>query len=362
MAQLFVTEGERVAPGTPLLRLHAPEEEAARTLIEARLAEFTRRLAAHDALQHGLIPPPEAAPLLARWREQDALADAREDSATATAREAEAARASREAALDAEARALAREIGRQRALAGRGLSPEPRLEVLLREEARLAARRADLQEARAADRAALRAALLEARHARAAAREARAAEADELRLRLAETKATAQAAAARAEALILRAPEAGHVLDLRLHGPGGHLAPGEAALTLLPERPAGRIIARLPPAQAARLAPGRAARILPPEPGAAPLEARVTRIAPAALPAPGGRSGGWPAGAPARIELELELLSGQGPLPPPGTSLSLRIEAAAPGLLGRLLPAAAGRATASPRSPRPDGETDDRHP
>ncbi len=299
VAALLAAEGDAVAAGAPLLRLHDPALEAELARVTDARAQAAAQVARLRALldPDTPIPPVPAATddptgLAAAAAHAARLRDAAEQDRFAT--EAAGARAA-SAALVGQARAVADQIALiegeltdQSVLLDRGLTQAARVAALRREAARLRGLEAEIASTRA--RLATQADLAEAEAARLVA--ARLAETqEELLTAIARKRDLALAHAAltdRAAGLVLAAPVAGRVAALSVAGPGTVLPPGAEAMRILPNG-AGRAVAvAVPaarvPALAEHIAPGQAVRLLRDDAtGGSPrdMPAKVLTVAPA---------------------------------------------------------------------------------
>jgi HlyD family secretion protein len=304
IAALAVAEGTTVAAGAVLLRFDdaglAAElarllsDESALMAVAARLSGAWDDASGLAGVPAALAARADADPAAAAAVAAERDLAAAEAAERAAGRAADAARiteiARRIGALDAEARATARqlslvedELQDQEALRDRGLTANARPRALAREAARLegeaaaiAARRITLEAEIDAIRRAATAADTAWRTARA---RDRAATARALRDNAARQSDVARQLAA----LTLRAPIAGQVNDLRAGGPGAVLGAGAPALALVPEDRMLIVVARIAPHQIARIAAEHPVRLSVPGAqgtAAAILSGRIAQISP----------------------------------------------------------------------------------
>lgn len=277
VAALLVAEGDAVAAGAPLLRLHDPALEAE----VARLTEARAQAAAQVARLRALLDPDTPTlPVPAATDDPTSLAVAAADAIRVRdaadqhrfATEAAGARAA-SAALAAQARAVADqialiegELANQSVLLDRGLTQAARVAALRREAARLRGLEAEIAGTRA--RLATQADLAGAEANRLAA--GRLAETHEALLTASARKrdlALAHAALdERVAGLLLTAPVAGRVAALSVAGPGAVLPPGAEAMRILPNGAARAVAVAVPAARVSvlteQIAPGQGVRLL----------------------------------------------------------------------------------------------------
>ncbi|WP_375687327.1 HlyD family type I secretion periplasmic adaptor subunit [Pseudooceanicola sp. LIPI14-2-Ac024] len=274
---LAVAEGDAVRAGQVLLRLDADAARTEHAIVEAHLwdalAERARLEAERDDAESPVFDPVLAA-AAARDLQVAALLDGqRRLFATRRdghAREAAQLRLQRRqiaaevAGIEALRRAvvtqaalIARERAAQQALLDRGLAQAARVLALEREAARLAGSDGEL----AADRAraetrqgAIDLALLRLDTARREAAETALRGVQPRVLELAERRRALRDRIGRAE---VRAPVAGVVHALQVHGPGAVIRPAETLMLLVPRDRPLIVTARVPPAAIDHVHPGQ---------------------------------------------------------------------------------------------------------
>ncbi len=251
---VLVREGEPVAQGQPLLRMHdtGPRAELAQLATRRAVLELQRArlLALAEGRGMARTDGPLAAPQLAALESRLAVLADRLAAMTEQAGQRRAEVASLEAQAVAVARQLAifqDELATRQALARDGLTT--RIAVL---EAQRMVLGAGADHERLGNQAvAARRALAEA-EARIAEMRSQAVdearqEAARVSLELAETHETMSRLADRAERTLLRAPADGVVRGLAVHRPGSVLQPGQLVAEVLPDAAALVVDARIAP-------------------------------------------------------------------------------------------------------------------
>lgn len=307
--RLFVSEGDYVKKGDPLLLLETSETSGRLSLLENRIILLMAERDRHRADEERLadlsfdVGTLTFAALKGGAETRSALADQRRLFQSARQARAMAARelttqgdriaaqvsglAARESALKQQLTFAREELADQESLLERGLASRRPLNSLRREVARLEGALAELAAARKTARIELEAIATRERQLDAQARvqgaEGIAATSEELR----RLKGEAMLLRHRLSGATLRAPLAGLVHDLKIAGDGVLLQPHQPILQIVPRTTRKRILASMPPSQIAGISVGQIVEVR--HQGAAPQEpqqweGRVTHISAHALP------------------------------------------------------------------------------
>ncbi|MBL4541875.1 MAG: HlyD family type I secretion periplasmic adaptor subunit [Rhodobacteraceae bacterium] len=281
VAAIHVRDGDRVAAGDPILALDGTELVAQRALdaregfeLGARLARLGAEvrgagaLRFPDAMRAAAAADPDRAQVLA---DETALFVGRRDTLAQTlAQIAErqvqtrASIAGRERQLEAarEQLALARQdLADQADLLAQGLTQTARVTALRREAAEIQGRIGELEAGIAEARSQIAGYEIEALRIAAEWREAAQTELRELQPRAAELRERLRVTETRLGRLVLRAPMAGRVHDLKAFTVGGVIAPGAEVAAIVPADAARILVVEIAPAEIDRVSAGQTARI-----------------------------------------------------------------------------------------------------
>lgn len=326
IASLEVAEGARVRQGQVLARLDGTALRAEADLVATQLFAVRARRARLEAEQMGQSSPdfppdlmraaavrPEAAlqidaqRRLARDRAASDAAEALQThEQTVQLNHRIAGLVAESLALDRQRSLIAQELRDQQSLLDKGLSQVARVLALRREAARLDGQRGALT-AQQAEAAARLEELTGAETQRAARLRAAAGLAlEDLRAQEAELRGRRARLARQIDGLVLTAPFAGTVNDLRLSGVQAVLRPAAPLLTLVPDGAPPVIHAAIPPRRIDLLQPEQPVRLRLGAHDAPDLAGHVRRIPPDLTLPPGG-------GAP-YYSVEIALDPEQGPL------------------------------------------------
>ncbi len=310
--ELFVSEGERIAVGAPLLAFDDTAVEQELSALALRIFEIRIRLARLRAERDG-------APVLSlnAALEQEARDDPQRQAiidgqrallgtrARAWQQEADAWKrkgaqiAARAAGLEAQLRALERTaelalaaLEDRRSLAERGLATAESVAAMQRDMIGLQGKIGALEASIAETRLQLAQSELDRLRAATARREEAQDRMRDLEFRLRDLEAERSALLERLRGLVLRAPQGGVVLGLLPVVPGSVIAPRTAVMQIVPLGQPDRVSLRIRPSDVHRLHPGQAVRVrlrVSDRPEPLDLDARLVRISATTLDDP--RSG-----------------------------------------------------------------------
>ena len=281
LRELLVREGDRVAAGQPLARLdpvrveaQVGEVEERHLALSARIERLLAEKAEADALAWSTILRGRAlsAPTGDRvLSEQEELFAARRlayrSELAALAREVEqheqnlASARRQKAAVERQRVSLERELAGARKLLAKGWEARTRADQLERQLAAVEARAAELEGEEAAANEAAAATRLGIEARRNGRRAEIGQDLDQARRDLAQAESQRRAARDVAERLVVTAPVAGTVVDLRLTTLGGVLGPGEPLLDIVPDEQPLLIEVRLRPADIESVHEGQPAEV-----------------------------------------------------------------------------------------------------
>ncbi|MEI4474238.1 HlyD family type I secretion periplasmic adaptor subunit [Frigidibacter sp. MR17.24] len=278
VAEILVRDGDSVAAGAPLLVLDGTELRAQQALLTRNLWETLARTDRLRAEVRGDAAPawrPElllaaAGPEIARVLEDEAMLFA---SRAATLGQMLAQLDERlvqtGAVIDGHQRQIEAgatqlslihgELADQQSLLDRGLTQAARVSALRREEAELSGEIGRLQAAIAEARSAQAGDRIEKLRLAAARREEAQDQLRQLAPQETELRETLRVVDSRLGRLVLRAPMAGRVLDLRAHTVGGVIAPTGDVVSIVPEDTPRILAVRIDPRQIDRLQLGQPA-------------------------------------------------------------------------------------------------------
>ena len=274
---ILVREGDPVEEGDPLLRLDASTLASQRRILRDQLHEVTARAARLEAERDGVdalvFPEPLTAAAAAEaeladmMRGQEALFEATRE---AMDREVEqfgrrkeqignqvdGTRAQQEA-LTLQLGFLGEELGAQQTLLARGLAQAPRVLALQREEARLEGQAGELVATVAELQGEATQVDLEVLKLRTRARQEAIAELRDLQLRRVELVEQVRALDERLSRLVVAAPVAGIVLDLRVFAERSVIRAAEPILHIVPQDRPLVIETRVDPIHVDQIYPGQ---------------------------------------------------------------------------------------------------------
>jgi HlyD family secretion protein len=279
VAEILVRDGDRVAAGTPLLRLDGTLLAAELAIVEGQLHELWARRGRLEAERDdadAIVFPAALAAAGAGTAElmegQRRLFLARRATLARQVEQLGKRAAQTEAqiaGIDAQTAALGTQLGlvraetaAVRALLDRGLAETSRLLALQREEARLMGEMGELAAARAASEGRITEIEIEALRLAAARREEAGAQLRDLGLRELELAERRGALRERIARLEIVAPVAGVVLGLQVTTPRAVLRPAEPVLYLIPQDRPLVIVAQVPPIHVDEVRPGQPATLV----------------------------------------------------------------------------------------------------
>ncbi len=267
VAELLVSEGDRVAAGEVLLRLDPGPLGSDLAIVEGELFELMARRGRLEAERDGHAAIAFADPALQAARRQPEVAELLQGQerllVTRRVTQGQAARQMREriiqiesqiagleaqlAAMDRQLVLVERELTTQRTLMSRGLSQAARVLALEREEARLQGQLGDLTARKAEARGRIAEHELEILRLSVTTRQEAIAGLRDQQYRELELIERRRALVRRMEELTLRAPAPGLVYGLEIFAPRSVLRPAEPVLYIVPDDRPLVIAARIDP-------------------------------------------------------------------------------------------------------------------